>query len=78
MCLTLNKHHGNMWQAVDLFSDWIAGIPGQARLVHVGKGSTHETAALLDYSKNRLKYEVLHNSVAETDAKRSSNTLQPS
>jgi hypothetical protein len=44
-----------MWQAVDLFSDWLVRIPGQARLVHVGKGSTHETAAVLDCSKNRIE-----------------------
>jgi hypothetical protein len=37
-----------MWQAVDLFSDWLVRIPRQARLVHVGKGSTRETAAASD------------------------------
>jgi len=55
MRLTLNEHRGNMWQAVDPFSDWIMGIPSQVRLVHVGKGSIHEIAALLGYNKNRLK-----------------------
>ena len=52
-------------------------IPGQARLVHMSKGSTHKSAALLGYSKNGVQnYKVLHNSVAETNVKRSSNTLQ--
>jgi hypothetical protein len=44
-----------MWQAVDLFSDWLVRIPRQARLVYVGKGSTRETAAVLGCSKNRIK-----------------------
>jgi hypothetical protein len=65
-----------MWQAVNPSSDRIVKIPGQALLVHVGKGSTHETAALLGRSKIASDYEVSHNSVARTDAKRSPNTLR--
>ena len=76
MRLTLNEHHRNMWQAVDPFSGWIVRIPGQAPGT-CGQGfySRNCGIARLQQKSRRV---TRHNSVAKTDVKRSSNTLQPS
>jgi hypothetical protein len=46
-----------MWQAVNLFSNWLVSFPRQARLVHMGKGSTRETAVVLGCSQNRIELQ---------------------
>lgn len=41
---TLNEHHGNMWQAVGLVSDWVVKIPSEEPLVHVRDPRPHLAA----------------------------------
>jgi hypothetical protein len=77
MCLSLNKHHGNMWQAVDLFSDWSedswSGASGTC-----GQGFYSRNCGIARLQqKSASNCEVSHISLAETDPTRSSNTLQP-